>query len=220
VSEQTLSNVDHSNPIDDFACNFPKVKFTAGTKIFSRQPQPAYFFYLLSGTVMLSQTSENGQTVNLHVFHPGSCVSLLSLTGASDQYEFETIDAVEAYQIPREMFLLEARKNAMFTFELLLHAMRGMKGLLHRVEHAATASALQRVASVLSYFAKHQAPQTIKNGVIPIEVTHQEIADWLGLTRENVSLQLKKLEDDAVVKRHQKRIEIIDLQKLLQLGSS
>lgn len=220
MSPQTLSNVDHSNPIEDFVSSFPKVKFVAGSKVFSHQPQPSFFLYLLSGTVMLSQTTENGQTVNLHVFHPGSCVSLLSLTGESDQYEFEAIDTVEAYQIPREIFLSEAHKNAVFTFELLLHAMRGMKGLLHRIELTSSASALHRVASLLGYFAKHQPPEVIKKGVIPVEVTHQEIADWLGLTRENVSLQLKKLEDESIIQRHQKLIEIKDLQKLLQLGSS
>lgn len=163
---------------------------------------------------------ENGQVVNLHIFYPGSCVSLLSLAGTSEQYDFEAADEVEAYEIPREVFLLETRKNAMMTFELLLHAMRGMKGLLHRIEHTASSSALRRVAGLLGYFAKHQPLSTIQNGVIPVEVTHQEIADWLGLTRENVSLQLKKLEDDGVIKRHQKLIEILDALKLMKLGRS
>lgn len=196
------------------------MKFAEGTKIFSNQSQPIFFYYIKSGTVKLSQTMENGQVVNLHIFYPGSCISLLSLTGATEQYDFEAAQEVEAFQIPREVFLLEARKNAMFTFELLLHAMRGMKGLLHRIEHAASAPALKRVAGLLGYFAKHQPLGTIERGVIPVEVTHQEIADWLGLTRENVSLQLKKLEDDGVIERHQKLIEIHDALALAKLAKS
>jgi CRP/FNR family transcriptional regulator len=216
VTDHSLSNLDHHNPIEDFACHFPEVKFAPGSKLFSNSGQPNFYFYLRTGTVRLSQTLENGQIVNMHIFYPGSFISLLSLAGNMEQYDFEAVTEVEAYQIPREVFLAEARKNAFFTFELLLHAMRGMKGLLYRIEHTASASAQRRVAGLLGYFARHQPLSSIENGLIPIEVTHQEIADWLGLTRENVSLQLKKLEDDGIIKRHQKLIHVVDARKLLE----
>lgn len=212
------SNLDHVNPIEDFACKFPRVKFSAGAKLFARGSQPQYFFYVIEGSVKLSQTAENGQVVNLHVFYPGSCISLLSLTGPSDSYDFEAATALEVYQIPREEFLAEARKDAVLTFELLLHAMRGMKGLLHRIQLNASEPAIQRVSGLLVYFAKHQPLSTVEKGVIPVEVTHQEIADWLGLTRENVSLQLKSIEDQGLIKRRQRLIEVLNVPGLLKLS--
>ena len=41
-----------------------------------------------------------------------------------------------------------------------------------------------------------------------LQLTHQEIANIVGATRETVSRQLKKLEKDGKIKIHKDRIEL------------
>jgi len=160
----------------------------------------------------MSHTNEQGQEVKLHIFYPGSCVSLLSLIEPSDVYDYVTLTTVEAYRIPRDAFLQTLHRNPEITYHFLLHAMKGMTGLLYRIQHTASASAYQRVASVLVYFARHADSSTLS-----LTLTHQEISEWLGLTRENVSIQMKKLERTGLVAKVDNHIVILDLAQLEKL---
>lgn len=190
--------------IESFAKQFPRKTHHQGVKLFTSE-ESSFFLYLIEGSIRMSQIGEHGQTVNLHVFQPGACLPLLSLVGPNDSYDFEAVTNIEVYQIPKEEFLAEVHANASFTYELLIHAMQGMRGLLYRIQHTAAVPAYERVAGILVYFARHQNP---------IEITHQEISEWLGLTRENITLQLQRLENENLIKKHSKRIEILDLEKL------
>lgn len=197
------------NALESFASQFPKRSYRKGSKLFTTE-EASFFLYLIEGNIKLSQIGERGQTVNLHVFYPGSCMSLLSLVGPSDSYDYEAMSDVEVYQIPKDDFMSAIQSNAAVTYELLIHATQGLKGLLYRIQHSASVTAYERVASLLVYFAQHQNP---------ISVTHQEIAEWLGLTRENVTLQLQKLESDKLIVKRSKHIEVPDVERLRLIDS-
>jgi CRP/FNR family nitrogen fixation transcriptional regulator len=57
-------------------------------------------------------------------------------------------------------------------------------------------SALEKLASFLLHWAHHSAQQ----GTVTLEMSRQDIADFLGLTIETVSRTLSKLEKDSVIK--------------------
>jgi CRP/FNR family transcriptional regulator, cyclic AMP receptor protein len=204
--------------LETFAQEFPQRKYIAGTNFFTDESQPSFFLYLIEGTIQLSRTTDDGTEVILHVFHPGSFLSLLSLVEAGDAYDFTAVSDVTVYQVPRKEFFEEARKNGEFTLTLLTHAMKGMRGLLYRVQQTSSASAYQRVAGLLIYFAKHAKGEDRQENSCIVHITHQHIAEWLGLTRENVTLQLKKLQDSGYIVRHQGEIEVVDVDALQKIG--
>jgi CRP-like cAMP-binding protein len=205
------------DPLETFASQFPQVTYPGGTKLFVNESQPSFFFYLIEGTVQVSRTNEEGAEVILHIFYPGSCISLLSLVEPANNYDFVTLTEVKAHQIPRKEFFIEARQNGEFTLTLLTHAMKGMKGLLYRIQQMSSVSAYERVAGMLMYFARHTVEKN-ENKPLKIHVTHQQVSEWLGLTRENVTLQLKKIEENGLILRHQREIEIIDLDGLKKIS--
>jgi CRP/FNR family nitrogen fixation transcriptional regulator len=57
-------------------------------------------------------------------------------------------------------------------------------------------SALEKLASFLLHWARHSAQQVI----VTLEMSRQDIADFLGLTIETVSRTLSKLEKDGIIK--------------------
>ncbi len=199
----------------DFIHQFPLAKYAAGTKLLTDPLPKQVFLYLKSGCVQMSHTDEEGREVKLHIFYPGACVSLLSLVDSGELYDFVALTEVEAYRIPREALLRELHRDTELTFYFLAHALKGMNGLLFRIQHAASASAYQRVASVLTYFARHSETDTLLHSL-----THQEISEWLGLTRENVSIQMKKLERAGLITKKADRIVILDFARLQKLSQA
>jgi len=138
---------------------------------------------------------------------------LLSLVDNNDNYDFEAETDIEVFQIPKDSFLTELQRDGAVTYELLVHAMGGIKGLLTRVHQANSSSARGRVAGLLAYFARHQSGND-GDQMLTVQVTHQEIAEWLGLSRENVTLQLQYLEEAGFIQRENRVIRILHLEGL------
>lgn len=193
--------------IDLFIHHFPLVKYPKGTHFFADHVYP-YFLYLKKGAVQLNHTAYDGEILHLHIFYPGACISLLSLVEPREPYDFIALTEAEAYKIPREAFLQSLHRNPELSFHFLMHAMKGMKGLLYRVHHDASASAYQRVASLLLYFLKHSKSH----------ITHQEIAEWLGLSRENVSIQMKRLEREGLIGKEKNKIILLQTDRLQKIA--
>ncbi len=198
--------------LESFANHFPRRTYHQGTKLFTSKTS-SFFLYLISGKVGLSQIGTDGQTIHLHRFYPGSCISLLSLVDNNDNYDFEAETDIEVFQIPKDSFLTELQRDGAVTYELLVHAMGGIKGLLTRVHQANSSSARGRVAGLLAYFARHQSGND-GDQMLTVQVTHQEIAEWLGLSRENVTLQLQYLEEAGFIQRENRVIRILHLEGL------
>ena len=87
--------------------------------------------------------------------------------------------------------------------DLQLRLLQGLQGLLLRTEQGTFLGAKDQVLSLLYYFAKHFSKEKNEK-VLSVKITHQEIADWLGLSRENVSIQMKQLgrEGSIQIKDH------------------
>lgn len=200
--------------ITEFIQQFPLVKYPRGKVIFRDQKAADFFLFLKTGSVKMSQTTVAGNVVTLNVFFPESCISMLSLIKSPNTYEFETLTEVEAYQLPREKFIAFLRQQPDAAFVFLQRALKGLDTLMYRISQSSSSPAYQRVADLLLYFIQHAESKS------QLKVTHQEIAEWLGLTRENVSIQMKKLERAGFIARNKRIIEVIDLKGLAKISKS
>ncbi len=134
----------------------------------------------------MSATNEEGHVTTFHIFYPQSCISFLSLLrNGKNLYDFLALDEVTARKVPYHDLVDFLQNNADVSFEFNKRFLAGIDGLLHRISQSSSMRAYEQVASLRAYFRKHHH-QT--------RITHQDIADWLGLSRENVSIQMKKLE--------------------------
>jgi CRP/FNR family cyclic AMP-dependent transcriptional regulator len=214
MSDQT------KNLIQTFFQQFPQEKFEQNQVIcLSTDPvQNEYFFYIESGATKMVTTSREGQNLVLHIFQPRSCFSLLSLIDKGHhKYDFIALVPTIVRKAPQEKVIAFFKQNPEVLYDFHLRLLQGLQGLLNRIEQSVFVPAYNQVAGLLLYFAKHfgDGSTTIK-----IKITHQEIAEWLGLSRENVSIQMKQLEREGLVKKLEKYLEIIDLIQLEKIANT
>lgn len=212
-----------SSPLNQFATLYPHRDYPAGEVVLPAHVESDSFFYLDQGAVKMVRTTPEGRSLVLHIFFPQSLFALLDLImPTGNPYEFITIVPARIHRIPKSDVIAFLHQHPDEMFALQQRLLHGLAGLLKRIETTSLLPAYNQVAQILVYFATHfpDTPQpTIAQAQLSIKLTHQEIADWLGLSRENVSLQMKQLERNKLLTPRHNRIEIIDLIKLQQLAN-
>jgi CRP/FNR family transcriptional regulator len=175
-----------------------------------------HFYYVESGAVKMSHSSVDGRTVVLHIFFPRSYFSLITTTtDGLNQYDFSTMVPTTLRKVPESELLAFLKSDSEVLFESHQRMLKGINGLLTRIKQSSLTGASSQVASILLYFAQHFATKkTLKKAAsahFTLKITHQEIADWLGLSRENVSIQMKRLERLDLIRHLDHFIEIKDI---------
>lgn len=181
-----------------------------------------YFYYVKSGAIKMMTTSGRGQNLVLHIFNPGATLPLLAVINDNQNaYDFVTVVPTVVHKIPYEHMTAFLQQNVDVLYAFNLRLLHGLQGLLDRVEQSTFVPAYNQVAGLLLYFSRHFADNSTASNqkVIELRVTHQEIAEWLGLSRENVSIQMKKLERDGLIRKKEKFVEIVDVAKLQELAN-
>lgn len=205
--------------IDTFFKQFPTSTFPKNQVLMSAGEMVHAFYFVETGAVKMTRTTELGKNLILHLFFPKSFFSLLSL--ASDNtnyYDFVTLLPTTVRKVPRAELITFLQTNNDVLYDVHIRLLKGMTGLLKRIEQTSVNPAEMQVSSLLVYFATHfSEAETVSNEKVrhlKVKITHQEIADWLGLSRENVSLQMEALEKANLIKVKDRYLEIQDFEKL------
>lgn len=107
------------------------------------------------------------------------------------------------------------KKNPDELFELTKRILRGVKGLLINIEYQLSGDSYHRVIVALVLAAKRFGVKGKKGlNIIKLPLTHQEIADIAGITRETVSLAMVKLENKKIISYKGHNLMINNLEAL------
>lgn len=205
--------------IEVFFRQYPTKTYPKNELLIVAGSQNSDFYYIETGVVKMSLVSTEGKNLILHLFFPKSFFSLLSLASEGmNNYDFITLRQTTLRKIPRKELVDFLTNNSDVLSVVQTRLLKGMEGLLKRIEICSLSSAYKQVASLICYFGRHfiDPEQTTHNKRLTIKITHQEIADWLGLSRENVSIQMKLLEKNGVITTHRHLIEITNPDELLK----
>lgn len=211
-----------NDPLSAFAQSFPSAEYDKNQVILAAGVESHYFYYLETGAVKMTRISKEGRNMVLHIFFSGSVFSLITLVNHDfNQYDFiaQTPKTV-IRKIPRRQLQEFLRSNPDALYDLNLRLLHGLTGLLKRIETRTLTSAYNQVAGLLLYFARHFPTENSSTPLIEIKVTHQELAEWLGLTRENVSLQMKRLENNGLIKLKKHHIQLEKMAELRELAET
>lgn len=210
--------------IKAFFEQFPVVEAETG-EVIRRAGQPSeFFFFVETGAIKMQVTSGRGQELVGHVFFPGSCFSLLDLIQpepSANRYDFIALLPTRVFKAPKPEVMQFLASDTEVLLEFQRRLLLGLQGLLTRLEQHSFVPAYQQVAGLLLYFAKHfgeASPKDTNAITISLRLTHQEIANWLGLTRENVSVQMKQLEREGYISVEHSHLTILVLEKLKTLA--
>lgn len=173
------------------------------------------FLYLKEGLVKLSKSTIEEKNQIISFSKPFDFVSLLSIF-SSDKYKY-SVSAVEDSVVcilDLNVVKNHARKNAMFTMDLMTRVSEATdKIVLDNLEIRRKYSK-GRVAHVLLYFANY----IYESDEFELPISRREIAEYIGMTTENVIRTLSEFRKDKIIVILGKDILIADKKRLANIS--
>jgi len=202
--------------IDEFFGRYKSIEYKAKETVIHMSDEPAGVFYVKKGFVKMNTILSNGSELTLNIFKPGSFFPMTwAVANAPNNYLFQTMSSASLYKAPRKEMVEFLVKNPDILYDLTRRLLSGIDGLLTNISHLVAGTAANRVASAILLCSRRFGEKVNENQIaINIHLTHQDIADLAGLTRETTSITMSMLKKRKIVTQVRGRI-IINNQKEL-----
>jgi CRP/FNR family transcriptional regulator, cyclic AMP receptor protein len=159
--------------------------------------QVNHFFYLEKGYVKVYTITEDGEERILLILKPGDLFPLLrdpARPGQSSLYFHVAMVDVELSVIDQLELLKQLKNDHQAAWELLSYTSKFSSILTSRLAQLESKTAEEKLSNLLSYLisvcGKKIQPHTY---FLDLKLTHQDIANLIGVTRETASVTLKQL---------------------------
>lgn len=179
--------------------------FPAGTVILDMNAYVNYIPVVMSGSVKVIRTEEDGREILLYYITPGeSCiVSILSgMKQDTSKVKAVVEEDAEILMVSLQKAKEWIKKYPEWTDFIFGLYQKRFEELLSVVNSVAFQKADVRILHLLN-----QKAQLYKSN--EISVTHQQLADELGITREAASRVLKQMEKDGEIRLSRNKITIL-----------
>lgn len=175
-------------------------------------------FVIASGRLRISRSAAD-RTLTVAYRGGGDLVGETALLGAGVYHDAATAtDGVEAISVPIDALKRLMSVEATFAERMLqlmaerrVDAERRIEGLLVRTVES-------RVASFIADAARRHGIPDSRGVLIGVKYTHQEIGDYVGSTRETVTLTLGELRRRGFISFDHRRVLVIDNDGLARIA--
>ncbi len=184
--------------------------FNAGEIIFLQEDPSEAIYFVEEGRVKIARVSPDGEETILCIRHPGEYFCPVPLLdGKGHLGTAFALTPVTLVSIGRRAFLELAKEHPELLIIVQRDCLQEVRYLLHRLETFSHRSVRERVITGLL----DTLQPTLENHAV-VWLTHQELANLIGASRENVSRILKELENEGLVKLCRGKIEILNVTQL------
>jgi len=177
------------------------MKVPSGMQLFQQGDICNTILFLTKGRVRVSRQHENGQSVLLYYFEKGEQCNVNFTAAYTSAPAVGTATAetdLEGYDIPADLIarlFVEDKAYQDFVFDQYINRMEKMASLIEEIRFSSLDARLLN-------WLKEQPEKDIN-------ITHEELGDIIGTSREVVSRLLKGFEKSGIVKLSRKMIKIL-----------
>ena len=181
--------------------NFEGIKFSTaypqGAVLFVEGQMPRGIFVICKGSVKLSINSPGGRTMIVKLAEPGEVLGLsATISGKPYEVTAETIDPCQINFVKRDDFLRFLKEDVDACFKVAEQLGEKYHNACKEVRSLGLShSAAEKLASLLLEWSSKNGAAGKPEGRLTLRLTHEEIAQMIGTSRETVTrlfAELKK----------------------------
>lgn len=181
------------NMSDPTVADLETIKFTGlypkGSLLFVEGEQPRGIFILCSGRAKLTTSSTEGKVLIVKIAEPGEVLGAsATILGKPYEVSAETIEPAQLNFVKREDFL----KFLNVYSEACMHTAQQLSEKYHSAQREIRSLGLsqttgEKLAKLLLDWCDRNGEETPKGIRLKVLLTHEEIAQMIGTTRETVT---------------------------------
>lgn len=194
----------------------PPLKIKCGHIVFYEGDEPERLYFIKEGFVKLFHTSEDGRDTVIYLYGPGSVLGIRALTSRDRvlKHNVEALTNVTIVTMPRQEYLDLLIGNPEYLVDLLHAFIERLNYTERRLEGFILTDVTDRVADFLADLAQRFGVERDGRIDLPLKLTHQRIAEFVGAVRETVTASISKLTVEGSIRDDRGNISILNLGKL------
>jgi CRP/FNR family transcriptional regulator len=205
----------NENPLYQLFETSGPTRYGAGEIIARADDEASVLFCIKSGYVRVYSINSRNEEYMHIIYKRGELFPVLWLTEKAQRGVFyEALEPTQVYKIPVNQLIEQAKTNPKLSFALTEQVIRQYNIYLDRVDNLEYKFGRERLAYRLLFMASRFGRKTSRGLLIDIPMTQKVLGSSINLSRETVARELRRLEDHGLVTYEDRRILIIDLDKL------
>jgi CRP-like cAMP-binding protein len=199
-----------------FFKNYPQQVLRKKTLVVDKNHEVDSIFFLEKGFVQMFTHDQEGRKVLIHIFRPGAFFPLLpkiSSWSTHREYVFEAMTPITVRKTPSRDTLEFLRKHPDILFFTLERITDALVGSVERFKHM-NQDTNTRIISLMLYLVKSFGKTKGQQALIRLKLTHQDVAAWIGVSRESVTRFISELKQKKIIRVVSTGLKITDLQQL------
>jgi len=172
-------------------------------------------YILVSGRLRINRSSEDGRVKVLAILSPGDIIGEMSLLDdESASATVETMEDSRLILIRKEDFQAMLLRYPLVTIEIARILGRRLRSADKEIEELAFYSVKNRLIEALIDLANRHSERTSSGIRVSLRITHQDLADMVGSSRETITRIMNLLERDQLIVNEGGYIVIKDINRL------
>jgi len=189
--------------------------FKRGNIIYFPDDPGRSILVLLRGRVKIKSLTVQGKETILAFIDEGEIFGELALVDSEPRHEYaEAVESAQVLVIPSEdvQWLLERRPDVALSVTKLLGLRR--RRIENRLRNILFCSVRERIIHLLLELVESHGRQVREGWEIGLPLSHQDLANLIGATRETVSLGLGQLQVERSIRVSRRRITVVNRGRL------
>jgi CRP/FNR family transcriptional regulator len=199
-AERTFCNMSDAGVETLSGITFTSV-YPKGSVLFVEGEDPRGVFIICSGKVKLTSSSSEGRTLIVKIAEEGEVLGMsASILGKAYEVSAETIEPSQVNFIRRDDFIRFITENV----EACMHTAEQLSDRYHSAQKEIRAFGLaqttaERLARLLVEWCETKGEATAQGTRVQVLLTHEEIAQMIGTSRETVTRLLSDLKKTKII---------------------
>lgn len=177
---------------------------------------PRYGYYILDGSVKAYAINSDGNETIVDIFsrHSIMPVAWLNRSSPTAIFYYEAMTDVRALRFSRPDFERILEESPAAKEDYIRYLSNTQTSLLFRATGLSQSSALHKVCYAFYYWVYRYGVKREDGAcMVPLQLTHETIANFIGQSRENTTKTLKILTEQCIIEQSAK-IYTVDLVRL------
>jgi CRP/FNR family transcriptional regulator, cyclic AMP receptor protein len=184
--------------------------------IFLEEETGNYMYLVLSGKVKVAKAGAGGKETILAIHRTSDFFGEMSLldgkTAPATVSAMEDSKIISVSGTDFHKYLLHNEKVMLQIIQVLCARLRQV----WQTQSLSSSTADARIRMGVYQLAKRHGIRDAHGTIIDLKITHQELAEMVGTSRETVTRVLTRLREQGIIEIDQRRITLLDAKALLE----
>ena len=190
-------------------------RFPGGSPVYLPADEADAVYLLAAGRAKVCHLTEDGKQSILAFIEPGELFGELALLDPGERDEYvETIEPSTVVMMPGDEVRQMMREYPQLSLGITKVIGLRRKRIERRLKQLLFMSNRQRLVHLLLELAEQYGTVTPDAVELRIRLSHQDLANVIGSTRETVTVTLGRLQLEGLLRVRRRRIKVLDLERL------